>query len=129
MSAVSPTNENREVTSAAATPKHIAIVMDGNGRWAVKRRSPRFNGHRAGVNTLRDMVQHCAKRGVEALTLFAFSSENWRRPAEEVGLLMNLFVSALQQEMRKLHENNIRLRVAGARTAFNEHLQTQISYP
>ena len=127
MSAVSPTNENREVTSAAATPKHIAIVKDGNGRWAVKRRSPRFNGYRAGVNTVRDMVQHCAKRGVEALTLFAFSSENWRRPAEEVGLLMNLFVSALQQEMRKLHENNIRLRVAGARTAFNEHLQTQIA--
>ena len=126
MSAVSPANDKQRSAHTMAVPKHIAIVMDGNGRWAVKRRSPRFNGHRAGVNTVRDMVQLCAARGVEVLTLFAFSSENWRRPVEEVGLLMNLFVSALQQEMRKLHENNIRLRVAGARSGFNEHLQTLI---
>lgn len=101
--------------------------MDGNGRWAERRRSPRFNGHRAGVNAVRETVQACAERGVEVLTLFAFSSENWRRPAEEVGLLMNLFVSALQQEMRRLHSNNIRLHVAGERAAFNHHLQEQIA--
>lgn len=112
--------------STSRIPRHLAIVMDGNGRWAVKRRSPRFKGHRAGVNAVRDVVQLCAQRRVEVLTLFAFSSENWRRPAEEVGLLMNLFVSALQQEMRRLHENNIRLRVTGERDAFSSHLRKQI---
>ena len=107
-------------------PRHIAIVMDGNGRWAVRRRKPRFAGHRAGVSTVRDAVQFCAERGIEVLTLFAFSSENWRRPAEEVGLLMNLFLTALQQEMRKLHENGIRLRVTGDRDAFNPELRSMI---
>ena len=114
-------------TVECRVPSHVAIVMDGNGRWAVQRRSPRFNGHRAGVNAVRDAVRFCAERGIEVLTLFAFSSENWRRPAEEVGLLMNLFVSALQQEMRKLHDNNIRLRVVGDRSAFNSNLRKQIS--
>lgn len=114
-------------TAECRVPSHVAIVMDGNGRWAVQRRSPRFNGHRAGVNAVRDAVRLCAERGIKVLTLFAFSSENWRRPAEEVGLLMNLFVSALQQEMRKLHDNNIRLRVVGDRSAFNSNLRKQIS--
>ena len=114
------------VTGEGALPRHIAIVMDGNGRWAERRRKPRFAGHRAGVSTVRDAVQFCARRGVEVLTLFAFSSENWRRPAEEVGLLMNLFLTALEQEMRKLHDNGIRLRVTGDRDPFNSELRAMI---
>ena len=94
-------------------PAHVAIIMDGNGRWATRRRAPRFAGHRAGVNAVRDVVGFCVEKGIDVLTLFAFSSENWQRPAEEVGLLMNLFLSALSQEMKKLHENNIRLEVIG----------------
>ena len=124
MSAVEPSAT--AVDSTDVLPRHIAIVMDGNGRWAVRRRKPRFAGHRAGVSTVREAVQFCAERGIEVLTLFAFSSENWRRPAEEVGLLMNLFLTALQQEMRKLHDNGIRLRVTGARDAFNPELRAMI---
>ncbi|NKC14195.1 MAG: di-trans,poly-cis-decaprenylcistransferase [Gammaproteobacteria bacterium] len=112
--------------SVATLPRHVAIIMDGNGRWATRRRSPRFAGHRAGVNAVREVVQVCVEKRIEVLTLFAFSSENWRRPAEEVGLLMNLFMSALQSEMRKLHENDIRLRVIGERSAFSAELQTRI---
>lgn len=107
-------------------PRHIAIIMDGNGRWATRRRAPRFAGHRAGVSAVREVVGICAEKGVSVLTLFAFSSENWQRPAEEVGLLMNLFMTALQQEMRKLHDNNIRLRVIGERRAFSRDLQRLI---
>ncbi len=103
-------------------PRHIAIILDGNGRWANRRRLPRFAGHRAGVETVRGVVQACGEKGIEALTLFAFSSENWRRPKEEVGLLMNLFLTAIQQEIRKLHESQVRLRVLGARDAFNREL-------
>ena len=101
--------------------------MDGNGRWATRRRAPRFAGHRAGVNAVRDVVGFCVEKGIDVLTLFAFSSENWQRPAEEVGLLMNLFLSALSQEMKKLHENNIRLEVIGDRTAFGAELQELIA--
>ncbi|MBT6272547.1 MAG: di-trans,poly-cis-decaprenylcistransferase [Chromatiales bacterium] len=108
-------------------PRHVAIIMDGNGRWATRRRSPRFAGHRAGVNAVREVVQVCVEKRIEVLTLFAFSSENWRRPPEEVGSLMNLFISALQSEMRKLHENNIRLNVIGERGAFSPELQTMIA--
>jgi undecaprenyl diphosphate synthase len=107
-------------------PRHVAIIMDGNGRWATRRRAPRFAGHRAGVNAVREVVSICAEKGIDVLTLFAFSSENWQRPAEEVGLLMNLFMSALQQEMRKLHENNIRLSVIGDRSAFSRELRKLI---
>lgn len=110
-----------------ALPRHIAIIMDGNGRWATRRRAPRFAGHRAGVNAVRDVVGFCVEKGIDVLTLFAFSSENWQRPAEEVGLLMNLFLSALSQEMKKLHENNIRLEVIGDRTAFGAELQELIA--
>ena len=101
--------------------------MDGNGRWATRRRAPRFAGHSAGVNAVRDVVGLCVEKGIDVLTLFAFSSENWQRPAEEVGLLMNLFLSALSQEMKKLHENNIRLEVIGDRTAFGAELQALIA--
>src|SRR3569832_2580227 len=97
--------------------------MDGNGRWAKKRLLPRIAGHRAGVETGRQVVRACGEKGVEVLTLFALSSENWRRPEQEAGLLMELFLTALQRETRKLHENNVRLKVVGERQAFNKRLQ------
>lgn len=108
-------------------PRHVAIIMDGNGRWAKQRGLPRIAGHRAGVEAVRAIVRACAAKGIEVLTLFAFSSENWRRPKHEVRLLMELFVTALQQEARRLHENNVRLRVIGDRTAFPARLQQCIA--
>lgn len=108
-------------------PRHIAIIMDGNGRWAKKRFLPRFAGHRAGVSALRRIVECCSVKGIEALTLFAFSSENWRRPEEEVSLLMNLFVTSLERETRKLHKNNVRLRVIGDISAFPQKLRDIIA--
>ena len=107
-------------------PKHIAIVMDGNGRWAKRRMLPRIAGHRAGQEAVRKAVRGCAERGVEALTLFAFSSENWRRPEQEVSLLMELFLKALQSEVEDLHKNSIRVRVIGERSAFAPALQQEI---
>jgi len=107
-------------------PRHVAIIMDGNGRWAKQRFMPRYVGHRAGVETVRQVVKQCSELGIEVLTLFAFSSENWRRPAKEVGLLMELFLSALQKETVRLHRNNVRLRIVGAREAFPEKLQLQV---
>ncbi|CAK0767134.1 ditrans,polycis-undecaprenyl-diphosphate synthase ((2E,6E)-farnesyl-diphosphate specific) [Gammaproteobacteria bacterium] len=107
-------------------PRHVAIIMDGNGRWANRRHLPRFAGHRAGVGRVREMVRVCNQRGIQVLTLFAFSSENWRRPPQEVGLLMELFITTLRREVRELHRNNVQLRIVGARTAFPERLQEQI---
>lgn len=107
-------------------PRHIAIIMDGNGRWAKKRHLPRIAGHRAGVEAVRRVVEACAKRGVAALTLFAFSSENWRRPAQEVSLLMELFLTALQRETRSLHKNNVRLRIIGDRDLLGPKLRQAI---
>jgi undecaprenyl diphosphate synthase len=107
-------------------PRHVAIIMDGNGRWAERRYLPRFAGHKAGVDALRTVVELCAERGIEALTVFAFSSENWRRPAEEVGLLMGLFITALEQRVRELHANRVRLRVIGDRMRFSPRLQETI---
>ena len=92
-------------------PRHVAIIMDGNGRWAKQRLLPRVAGHRKGVEAVRGVVRACIERGVEYLTLFAFSSENWRRPADEVSILMELFLRALEQEVAKLHENGIRFKV------------------
>ena len=94
-------------------PRHVAIIMDGNGRWAKKRFLPRVAGHRKGVEAVREVVKSCASRGVKCLTLFAFSSENWRRPSEEVNFLMQLFLKALEQEIDKLHRNGIRFKVIG----------------
>ncbi|MBI4695452.1 MAG: isoprenyl transferase [Gammaproteobacteria bacterium] len=108
-------------------PRHVAIIMDGNGRWAKRRQLPRIAGHRAGVENVRTVVRRCAELGIEVLTLFAFSSENWRRPPTEVRLLMDLFVMALDQEAAKLHENGIRLQVIGDRTAFPKRLQRTIA--
>ncbi len=101
------------VPDVPAVPRHIAVIMDGNGRWATKRLLPRVAGHVKGVEAVRGVVEACALRGVEYLTLFAFSSENWRRPEEEVSLLMRLFVTALEREVSKMHANNIRLKVVG----------------
>lgn len=108
-------------------PRHVAIIMDGNGRWAKKRFMPRIMGHRAGVETVRTMVRCCAENKIEVLTLFAFSSENWRRPEKEVRLLLELFVSALQREVKRLNENNVVLKVVGDRSAFPESLQQEIA--
>ncbi|MCH9698971.1 MAG: di-trans,poly-cis-decaprenylcistransferase [Gammaproteobacteria bacterium] len=107
-------------------PMHIAIIMDGNGRWAKKRLLPRTAGHTAGVKSVRRTVEYCVKKGVKALTLFAFSSENWRRPAEEVSILMQLFVSALESEVQKLHKQGIRLRVIGDTSVFSVKLRRKI---
>ena len=107
-------------------PKHIAIIMDGNGRWAQSRFMPRTVGHRAGVKSVRNAVEYCANKNVDVLTLFAFSSENWRRPAAEVELLMGLFMSSLQREINKLDQRNVCLRFIGDRTAFNDKLQQKM---
>jgi undecaprenyl diphosphate synthase len=115
------------LTPNSNRPRHIAIVMDGNGRWAQQRRLPRALGHQEGVKAVRKTVDFCVKNGIEVLTLFAFSSENWRRPADEVSILMELFASTLQRETRKLHESGIRLRFIGDRTAFAEKLQDKIA--
>ena len=113
-------------TSPPIVPRHIAIIMDGNGRWARKRYMPRFSGHAKGVEMVRETVRSCLERGVEFLTLFAFSSENWRRPPEEVGLLMQLFVKALEQEVDKLDRNGVRLRIIGDLSRFEKGLQELI---
>lgn len=109
--------------SAATLPRHVAIIMDGNGRWAKKRLLPRAAGHKAGVDAVRRVVKACIEKKIAVLTLFAFSSENWRRPAQEVSYLMDLFVSALDREAKKLHEQNIKLSFIGDRTRFDEKLQ------
>ena len=101
--------------------------MDGNGRWARKRLMPRYLGHRAGLEAVRKTVEQCIEYGVEVLTLFAFSSENWRRPKKEVGMLMDLFMSALNKEVRRLDRNGVRLRIIGAREAFPQALQDKIA--
>lgn len=114
------------VPQTDAIPKHIAIIMDGNGRWAKRRLLPRIEGHRRGVEAVRQVIRDCAEKGVEYLTLFAFSSENWRRPEEEVSLLMQLFVMALEREVVKLHENEIRFKVIGDLSRFEPRLQQLI---
>jgi undecaprenyl diphosphate synthase len=108
-------------------PKHVAVIMDGNGRWAKKRFMPRVAGHVKGVELLREMVRACLEREINYLTLFAFSSENWRRPKDEVSLLMQLFVKALEQEVEKLNRNGVRLRVIGDLSPFEPRLRELIA--
>ena len=120
------TSTTRGIPAAAEVPKHIAVIMDGNGRWARKRFLPRIAGHKRGVETVREMVKSCVTLKVEYLTLFAFSSENWRRPPEEVNFLMGLFMDALQREVAKLHQNNIKLIMIGDRSQFDAALVAQI---
>ncbi len=119
MSSTNKTSTN----SVKAPPKHIAIIMDGNGRWAKSRGLPRSSGHQKGVNSVRTIVKHCAKIGVNTLTLFAFSSENMNRPSEEVGLLFKLFLTVLRSETKKLKDNNIRLDIIGDLSVFTSEIQ------
>ena len=108
-------------------PRHVAIIMDGNGRWARKRFLPRTAGHKKGVDTVRSTIETCAQQGVEVLTLFAFSSENWQRPEEEVSTLMELFLSALKRETRRLKKNGIKLLVIGDKQRFPQKLREQMA--
>ena len=119
-------SSTQTIPDSGEIPNHIAVIMDGNGRWARKRFLPRVAGHKRGVETVRDLVKQCAKLNVKYLTLFAFSSENWRRPEDEVSFLMGLFMDALKREVTKLHENNIRLILIGDRSKFNVELVAQI---
>ena len=119
---MSSTN-NTSTNSVKAPPKHIAIIMDGNGRWAKSRGLPRSSGHQKGVKSVRTIVKHCAKIGVNTLTLFAFSSENMNRPSEEVGLLFKLFLTVLRSEIKKLKDNNIRLDIIGDLSVFTSEIQ------
>ena len=107
-------------------PRHIAVIMDGNGRWAKKRFLPRVMGHKKGLDALENLCAECSAAGVEYLTVFAFSTENWRRPQEEVGFLMGLFLQALQKQVRRIHENNMRLKVIGDRSRFNAEITVGI---
>lgn len=121
------TSSTREIPDDRDMPKHVAIIMDGNGRWAKRRMLPRVAGHRRGVEAVRTIVRASVERGVGFLTLFAFSSENWRRPADEVSILMELFLRALEVEVGKLHENGIRLRVIGDTGRFDPRIRAQIT--
>jgi len=107
-------------------PRHVAIIMDGNGRWAQNRGLPRGAGHKAGVSALRAIVEYSARCQIEALTVFAFSSENWHRPRQEIDLLVELFLTSLRNEVDELHKNNIRLKFIGERSAFPDKLQQQM---
>ncbi len=119
-------SSTQTIPDSGEIPNHVAVIMDGNGRWARKRFLPRVAGHKRGVGTVRDLVKLCAKRNVKYLTLFAFSSENWRRPDDEVSFLMGLFMDALKREVAKLNENNIKLILIGDRSRFNDALVKQI---
>ena len=119
-------SDNIDISNTTNIPKHVAIIMDGNGRWAQKRGSARIVGHKAGVETVRSVIQICVEKGIDVVTLFAFSSENWRRPEKEVTLLMSLFLMALQREVKKLHKNGVQLRIIGDVSAFDKKIQEQI---
>ena len=110
------------IPAVSQVPQHVAIIMDGNGRWARQRLLPRVAGHKAGLEAVRATIKACMARGVGYLTLFAFSSENWRRPADEVSFLMGLFVAALENEVSRLHENGVRLKVVGDLSRFGSEL-------
>ena len=120
-------SSTRDIPPSSAVPRHVAIIMDGNGRWARQRLLPRVAGHRRGVEAVRATVRACIQRGVEFLTLFAFSSENWRRPADEVSILMDLFLRALEQEVAKLHENGIRFKAVGDLARFPARIRELIA--
>ena len=120
------TSSTRDIPAVSDVPSHIAIIMDGNGRWARKRLLPRVAGHSRGVDALREVIRACMDRGVGYLTVFAFSSENWRRPVEEVSFLMQLFMKSLQKEVERLHQNGIRFRVIGDLSRFDPSLVAMI---
>ncbi|MEO7067348.1 MAG: polyprenyl diphosphate synthase [Rhodanobacter sp.] len=114
------------MAASAQPPRHIAIVMDGNGRWAKARHRPRSFGHNAGRKAVRAVIEACLREGIQALTLFAFSSENWKRPQDEVSALMGLFLRALDKEVDELHSNGVRLRFVGDLSAFDEPLRRRM---
>lgn len=120
-------SSTQSVPEVSLVPRHIALIMDGNGRWATKRFMPRVAGHAKGVEAVRGVVEACAKAGVEYVTFFAFSSENWRRPQEEVSVLMRLFMTALEREVAKMHANGIRLKIVGDLDRFDDKLQQMIA--
>lgn len=120
------TSSTQAIPPHHTVPYHVAIIMDGNGRWAKKRFLPRVMGHKKGLDVLEDMCRVCADAGVSHLTVFAFSTENWRRPADEVSFLMGLFMTALQKKVIKMHENGLRLRVIGDRSRFSVEMQRSI---
>lgn len=120
-------DQRSDSTGSTMLPHHVAIIMDGNGRWAQQRGKARVMGHRSGVASVRAVIEHSARQQINILTLFAFSSENWRRPQDEVGLLMKLFLEAIKSEGKKLHENRVRLRFVGDISAFSSPLQKQIA--
>lgn len=113
--------------SADSLPKHVAVIMDGNGRWAKAKGKARVFGHKAGVEAVRKTVSTANRLGIQAVTLFAFSSENWRRPEDEVSLLMELFMTVLSREVKRLHKNNIQLRIIGDTVRFSQRLQKKIA--
>lgn len=119
-------SSTQTIPNVGKVPQHVAMIMDGNGRWATQRFMPRVAGHSKGVDAVRTMVEACVEHGIKYLTLFAFSSENWRRPEEEVSILMRLFMTALEREVSKLHANNICLKVVGDLSRFSEALQERI---
>lgn len=119
-------SSTQAVPGVTEMPRHVAIIMDGNGRWAQKRSLPRVAGHRRGVEAVRRAVEFCIGKGISYLTLFAFSSENWRRPADEVAFLMKLFITALEREVDALDRNGVRLRVVGDLSPFDSALQAMI---
>ena len=119
-------SSTQSIPRADGTPRHVAIIMDGNGRWAKQRFLPRVAGHKRGVSAVRETVKACGDLGIEYLTLFAFSSENWRRPEEEVSVLMQLFMAALENEVAKLHENEVRFKVVGDLARFDKPIRDLI---
>ena len=119
--------DNLNAQHQHSLPKHIAIIMDGNGRWATQQNKPRTFGHKAGVDALKATIEACASYGIEVLTVFAFSSENWQRPAKEVSVLMDLFMLTLKGQAKRLHKNNIRLKIVGDKTRFSASLQNKIN--
>ena len=120
------TSSTKDIPEVTQGPRHVAVIMDGNGRWAKKRFLPRIMGHQRGVKTVRDLIKRCSSYGIEYLTLFAFSSENWRRPPDEVKFLMGLFIEAIKKEMNNMHEKQIRLVWIGDRSPFDPVLQQMI---
>ncbi|WP_019881873.1 MULTISPECIES: isoprenyl transferase [unclassified Methylophilus] len=119
-------SSTKQVPPIQEVPQHVAVIMDGNGRWAKKRFLPRVAGHQRGLESVRALVKACVRLDIKYLTLFAFSSENWRRPPDEVTFLMSLFLEALDREVRKLHEANVILKLIGDRSPFNQALQQKM---
>jgi len=120
-------SSTQAIPQVGDVPRHVAIIMDGNGRWAKQRFMPRVAGHKRGVQSVRETVKACGELGIEYLTLFAFSSENWRRPADEVSVLMQLFIRALESEVAKLHENGVRFKVVGDLAPFDPRIRELIA--